>query len=357
MIWVANDVLALFRIRLRAERIYRSGPRCGTFVTAFLATVLTASVSAKGEEMSRPEFLAKLTEAKKRSEKLYSHVMIKAKVHHEEPLQKDDRKKDVIYTIKYEVLGQQIKAEVDYERGGPSATRTLVASPDLSFSTVKSRAGDTPMLEYLSPRQNEGYNGVGDMIRQLAPHIRGPNIYVGGPLLDMLNWKTTEIRSIEPLESDGRSIIRLTIRRNKEKKLTAHDFMDVVLDLDPALDFALLKAVTRAMKGSEVVFTQNYEATFSKSGAVPVVKTAQFTQEKNPGQPGVRELVEVLSVDFSPKISPRDFSLVASGITEVPRGPGGGFPLSFYISTAIAVLSLIALIALRSRQWAKKATD
>jgi|GEM_PF-2883360 len=355
MIWVANDVLALFRIRRRAERIFRSGPAHAIAVMVFLATALTAIASAKGEEMNRSEFLAKLAEANKRSEKQYSNIRIQAKVHHEEPFQKEDRKKDVIYTIKYEVLGQQLKAEVDYEKGGPSAARTLVASPDLSFATVKSRAGDNPMLEYLSPRQNEGYTGVGDKIRQLAPHIRGPNIYVGGPLIDMLNWQTTEIRSIESVQSDGRPIIRLTIRRNKEKKLTLHDYMDAVLELDPALDFALIKAVTRAMKGSETVFTQKYEATFTKSGTVPVVKTAQFTQEKNPGQPGVRELVEVLSVDFSPKISPRDFSLVAAGITEVPRGPAGGFPLSFYISTGVAVLSLIVLIALRSRQWANKA--
>jgi hypothetical protein len=172
----------------------------------------------------------------------------------------------------------------------------------------------------------------------------------------MLTRKEAEFRSVERLTEQGRQIVRVSVRYSRTKP--GNNMLDGVentLDLDPALGYAVVRGETRGVKESQLVYVDRFEASYSLENGIPVTKKSRFETRDKDGTLVKDDAVEVLSTSFGPTPE-AEFSLAAAGITEVPYGPAGGFPISFYVSVVLAVVSMLGLLLLRWRSRAKAAT-
>jgi len=125
--------------------------------------------------------------------------------------------------------------------------------------------------------------------------------------------------------------------------------MDCVVDLDPALDLAIIKGENNAYKDGRYLFGQFFDVTYSLHDGLPLVESARFALKNADGIVN-KTTVEVLSRDFAP-ILPEEFSLASAGITGVSRNRGHVLPRLFFISISITIGGVVLLIILRRKGY------
>jgi len=315
-----------------------------TFATVLVVTISWNALS-RAEPMSPADMLKKLKQATERSRTAYSKSTIVARV-------RDEKAKGSThaFTVTYIHSGEQQKASIVEEGGESGGNKIVVASPDLSFSADRPDKGaGGSRLEFLAPSRSKGYEQVQDLIRDKTPFCHGPHAYIGIPLIELLTWESVVVQSVEQTLSNGIPAIRVTYRRNKRHPTQEHDYSDCFVDLDPARDLAVVRCESRGIKAGATAFVNRIDVSYKMSKSIPVVTAAHFSTEDAKGQMVEKLSVEVLSTDFG-STPPQEFSLAAAGVTEVTYGPAGGFPLSFFVSIVVAVLSLVALVALRRKR-------
>ena len=266
----------------------------------------------RAQEVTASNLIEKIKEAEARARKLYGHYKIVSRVTERD--QDDSTATSYDYTLW--VDGDRRKVSLDAE-GKDEPTRVMVASSDASFVVERPKDGGAPLLSFSSSQGGNGYEEMSRSIRKRTPFGYGPHEYLGLPLREILSWKTTKLRSVERVASGDRDVVRVSFRRYKERPNQEGDFMDCFVDLDPALDLAVIHSENTAFKGSGKLFTQKFGANYELRNNVPVLKIGHYSLE-NPSGPLSETKVEVLSTDFGP-IPLHEFSLAAAGVIEASQ--------------------------------------
>jgi len=304
--------LVLPRLRTSEARPAQALGRWAVALAVVVVSGFEFRPACRAQEVTAANLIEKIKEAEARARKSYRHYKIAARV--------TERDRDDPTATSYNYVlwvdGDRRKAVLDAE-GKDEPTRVMVASPGASFVVERPKDDGASLLSFSSFQDGNGYEEMSRSIRKRTPFGYGPYEYLGLPLREVLSWKTTKLRSVERVASGDRDVVRVSFRRYKEKPNQEGDFMDCFVDLDPALDLAVIHSENTEFKGSSNLFTQKFGASYELRNNVPVLKVGHFALE-NPSGPLSETQVEVLSTDFGP-IPPREFSLAAAGVTEASQ--------------------------------------
>ena len=305
------------------------------------AWLLTAS-SANSQTLTPEEFLESYTQEVKPLENAYRGMQMTATLVENFPVSGDQS------TLQVEIFQNEGLQKV--VAAGDESSSTLVANPEISFSSKLPADSDKPKLEFLSPRRGLGYSDVAMQIEVNSPLHAIPYCYYSAPLAELFaDGKLTVEKIEDEEEKDGRKLVRATVRKGRMSPQSPVEYSLGWMLFDPAAHWALQGfSFDQFTDDGSLIAKKAVNVEYGPPvNGIPALRRAE-SQTFDSKDVLVNEVTfDVTSLEFQPP-SDEEFTLQGSGIAGV-TAPSGAvqLPIMFYTSVAIAILALAGIIGLR----------